>query len=435
MNNNRISRSIIMRNGCFIPIIFCLVPLLCNCGCSSSTQSVQNMISIATKAPDSELDLSLYKTLPLKANTTYTLKANWDLKGETYILPKGIILKGKGGVFTNGILIGNNTKIDTKVALFDKVLIKGEWDVPEISSSMFVSLDYENSLRDVLALAHPEIMNKVVIEDGEYLVSAKSFKSALTISSNVELIIDGNVRLVPNTYKGCYVLTVKDATNVTISGKGCIYGDKHLHLGKEGEWGHGIYVSNSENVAIKDFNVKDCWGDCIYVGSSSKNVTIKGCNLDHGRRQGISVTSADGVTIEDCVITNVYGTDPQAAIDIEPNEKDTVDNIIIQNIHCENCYGGIETWRPEDARIGSVLINSCTVIKSQKKWPIAVRHVETAQIVNCTVDADDRTAIRAANVQNLIIENNQILSTSKEPISVARCKKSEVRGNNMQKRK
>lgn len=412
-----------------ICIILSILLMLVNCGCSSSKHSVQSTKSVATKIEDSGLDLSKYKTLPIEANKTYTLITNWDLKGETYVLPEGVTLSGKGGMFKNGTLIGNNTKIDTKKALFDKVSIIGYWNVPEISTSMFASLDYENSLRDVLALTHPEIMNKVVIEDGEYWVSAKSFQSALTIGSNVEMIIDGNIHLVPNDYRGCYVLAVKDASNVTVTGKGCIYGDKHTHKGKEGEWGHGIYVSNSNNVTIKDFNVKNCWGDCIYVGNSSTNVTIRNCKLNHGRRQGISVTSANGVIIEDCIISNVSGTAPQAAIDIEPNHDETVDNVIIRKIHCENCFGGIEAWRPEDARIGRMVIEGCTVIKSQKRWPIVVRYAEEASVESCTVDADDRTAIMAAQVGSISIKNNKINSTSKSPITVSKCKKSEVKEN------
>ena len=373
--------------------------------------------------------------MPIDANKSFTLKTDWDLNGETYLIPEGVTLKSKGGVFFNGKLVGDNTAIDTRNALFSKVTILGDWVAPVISTALFKDLNYENSLQDVFALAKPNVDNVIEIKEGDYYVRTKSFKSALTVGSNVTLEINGNIRLIPNSYKGSYVLSVYEAKNVVIKGKGCIYGDKHSHKGNEGEWGHGIYVRFSENVIIDGFNVKDCWGDCIYVGSSSKNVTIRKCNLDNGRRQGISVTSADGVTIEDCIITNVSGTNPQAAVDIEPNEGEVVDNVIIRNIHCENCYGGIETWRPEDARIGSVLIERCTVVISQKKWPIAVRHVESARIVNCTVDADERTAIRAANVENLIIENNRVTSSSKEPISVARCKKSEVRANTIQKTK
>ena len=226
-----------MRNRRLILIFICACIMLANCGCSSAKQSAQSTKSATTTIEDSGLDLSKYKTLPIKANKTYTLKSNWDLKGETYVLPEGVTLKSKGGVFKNGTLIGNNTQIDTKKPLFNKVSIMGYWNVPEITTSMFASLDYENSLRDVLALAHPEVMNKVVIEDGDYSVSAKSYKSALTVGSNISVVINGNIRLKPNAYKGCFVFMIDNATNVTLSGKGCIYGDKHDHKGVDGEWG------------------------------------------------------------------------------------------------------------------------------------------------------------------------------------------------------
>lgn len=212
----------------FFVILSCLL-ILANCGCSTAKQSAQSTRSVTTKIEDPELDLSKYETLPIEANKTYTLKSDWNLKGETYILPEGVTIKSKRGIFKNGTLIGNNTKIDTKKPLFDKVSIKGCWNVPEVTTNLFASLEYENSLRDVLALTNSEVTNKVVIEEGEYIVSAKSFQSALTVGSNVELIIDGIVRLLPNDYMGCYVLTIKDATNVTISGNGSIIGDKHTH--------------------------------------------------------------------------------------------------------------------------------------------------------------------------------------------------------------
>lgn len=399
--------------------------MLANCGCSSAKQSAQSTKSVTTRIEDSGLDLSKYKTLPIKANKTYTLKSNWDLKGETYVLPEGVTLKSKGGVFKNGTLIGNNTMIDTKKPLFNKVSIGGYWNVPEISTRMFASLDYENSLRDVLALAHPEIMNKVVINDGDYSVSAESFQAALMVCSNVEMIIDGNIRLVPNDYKGCYVLTVKDASNVIISGKGCIYGDKHTHKGKEGEWGHGIYVVGSENVTIKDFNVKDCWGDCIYVGLTSKDVVIDNCRLDNGRRQGISVTYADGVIIKNCVITNVYGTAPQYGIDLEPNRNCVVDNILIEDVTISNCYGGIMSYRPEDASIGSITIKKC-IVTGAKTHPIHMRLSDKVIVEDCEVISDTDDCIVIESVSTLSANGNKMTSRGKNPFVAKRVKKEDV---------
>lgn len=402
--------------------------MLANCRCSSAKQSAKSTKSVTTRIEDCGLDLRKYKTLPIMANKTYTLKSNWDLKGETYILPEGVTLRSKGGVFKNGTLIGNNTKTDIKKALFDKVSIMGYWVVPNITTSMFASLDYENSLRDVLALTHPEIMNKVVLEDGDYSVSARSFQSALTLGSNVDLIIDGNIHLIPNDYKGCFVLQVKDAENVNISGKGCIYGDKHTHKGKVGEWGHGIYVVSSENVTIKDINVKDCWGDCIYVGLSSKDVVIDNCKLDNGRRQGISVTYADGVTIKNCVITNVYGTAPQYGIDLEPNRNCVVDNILIENVTISNCYGGIMSYRPEDASIGSITIKGCKVTGS-KTHPIHMRLSDKIVVENCEVISSTDDCIVIESVSSLSASGNKMTSRSRNPFVTKRVKKEDVRNH------
>lgn len=400
--------------------------MLVNCGCSSAKQSAQSTKSVTTKIEDSGLDLSKYKTLPIKANKTYTLKSNWDLKGETYVLPEGVTLKSKGGVFKNGTLIGNNTKIDTRKPLFNKVSILGYWNVPEISTGMFASLDYENSLRDVLALAHPEVMNKVVIEDGEYWVSAKSFQPALEVCSNMTLVIDGTIKLVPNNFKGCYVLHVNNVENVTIKGEGGIVGDKKEHQGTDGEWGHGIYVTGSRNVTIQNLCVNNCWGDCIYIGGNSTNVTIKKCSLNEGRRQGISVTSADNVQISNCHITNVYGTDPQYGIDIEPNKGGQVNNISIEDVTIENCYGGIMSWRPEDAGIGSIAIKRCKVTGA-KTHPIHMRLTDRVVVENCEVVSDLDDCILIESVGTLSASGNKMTSRSKTPFITRRVKKENVR--------
>lgn len=424
-----------MRQIYGIVIIISCILFLANSSLSAAIQVEEEKTVKTEHFKRSGLELSGYKILPIKANKTYTLTSDWDLKGDTFLIPEGVTLKCKSGVFKNGTLFGNNTKIETDGVLFCKVSIKGFWNVPIISTSLFSDLNYENSLRDVLALAHPDINNEITIAKGDYYVSARLFQPALSVCSNIDLVIDGNIRLVPNSFKRSYVFNVKDAKNVTISGKGCIYGDKHNHKGVVGEWGHGINVVSSENVTIRDFSVRDCWGDCIYVGKNSKNIIIKNCKLDHGRRQGISVTSADGVLIENCFISNVSGTNPQAAIDIEPNHNEIVDNVIIMNTHCENCYGGIETWRPKDAKLGTVFIKGCTVMNTQKKWSIIVKYAKTGLVENCTVFADDHTAILASDVDDIKILNNRVHSTLGSPIKVLRCNRREVKKNVIIKRK
>ena len=339
---------------------------------------------------------------------------NVDLKGRECKIPAGKMLVFKGGRIKNGILNGNMTKIECKGKAFDKVTIKGSWNVPEISTKLFADLSYENSLQDVVALANPKVQNRIVIEKGDYQVRAsEKAKVCISICSNTEVILNGTIRLEPNDLKSYHIIRVK-GKNIKIKGCGTIIGDKHIHTGKEGEWGMGINLKGAINATISGLTIKDCWGDCIYVGGNSRNVIIENCKIDGGRRQGISVTKANGVTIRNCTITNVGGTAPEYAIDVEPNRRDSVDNILIENVTVRDCEGGILVVHgaPKDGAktpwTGNVTIRNCDV-KCKKMYPVRVVRCEKIEIDRCTLYAPDGlSAITVAGAGNAIVQNNNI---------------------------
>lgn len=335
-----------------------------------------------------------------------------DLKERTCKIPARRTLVFKGGLVKNGILIGNMTKIECKGKAFNRVTIKGTWDVSEISTNLFATLDYENSLRDVVALAHPKVQNRIVIEKGDYKVRAeKSSDVCVPICSNTDFILKGTIRLAPNDLKACNIIQAK-GENINIEGNGTIIGDKHTHTGTEGEWGMGINLKGAVNATVSGLTIKDCWGDCIYVGGNSRNVLIEKCKLDHGRRQGISITKANGVTIRNCTITNVSGTNPQYAIDIEPNRRDSVDNVLIVNVTVKDCEGGFKTTRgnPDEGStipwIGRVTIRNCQV-SSKSKRPINVKKCEEVKIERCNLDVmKGWSAISVTETRNAVVQNN-----------------------------
>lgn len=116
-----------------------------------------------------------------------------------------------------------------------------------------------------------------------------------------------------------------------------IYGDKTSHNGGKGQWGMGIAIRASKNVTIVNPRVFKCWGDGIYIGQiknkTSTNINIYDPLLDDNRRNGISITSVNGLNISGGVIANSNGQMPQSGIDIEPNRAtDVIDNINISNV-------------------------------------------------------------------------------------------------------
>ncbi len=387
-------------------IAFCII---LNTSCVQS-QRVDTYVSVISEATDT----IPYTSLGIIKNGSILVEQDINLETGVCQLPKGISLCPKGGIISNGTLIGDETKIIGNSVLFDKVTIKGKWNVPNISTRLFATLDDVNSIRQVVALAHPQIQNSIVIEKGEYQVKAEKEKDAcISLCSNTNFILNGSIRLVPNEFEMCDIIRAT-GENIRISGNGTIIGDKQSHSGKKGEWGMGINFKGAINSSVSGITIQRCWGDCIYVGGNSRNILIENCTLNHGRRQGISVTKANGVTIRDCKITNVKGTSPQCAIDIEPNWNDSVNHILIERVFVKDCIGGFMVTRHarKDGSklpwVGNIAIKNCQVYV-KKRIPIIVKRCDGFKIEKCQINAPNgRSAISIQSTSHVEILDNTL---------------------------
>ena len=335
--------------------------------------------------------------IDIKANSEVIIDRVIDMEGTKVILPEQVTLYfKKGGCLKNGELVGNKAKIvGHKHAIFDNVTISGVWDIRYISTDMFCDLTEVNSLKNVVALASPDVENVLTIMPGHYKVAAKSVtdRRVLPIPSNTEVIMNGVVTMEPNWLAEYDVFTI-EGDNVFFHGNGTVRGDKFTHIGEKYEWGMGISVLNSNNVRIYDVRVEQCWGDCIFIDGNSQNVHICNCILDHGRRQGISVISGNDIVIENCLITNVGGTPPQCAIDVEPDENKTVGSVIIRNITVTGCVGGIMSWgSAPGAIIKSIELYDCYVKgtdESRRGVPYSFNGTDDLLVEDCHSDIEKK---------------------------------------------
>lgn len=306
---------------------------------------------------------------PARENEVYVVYKDIDLHGKSYILSRNVTLKFNGGRIKHGTLIGNNTQIKGKNNLFDKVKIKGTWNVKEISARMFVDAGETNVLQSVFALSNPQIYNTIYVPKGKYIVKAeKGNNKVLKIPSNTRLVLDGDICLSANRLTGYFIIYISNSCNVSIDGKGRVIGDRQSHIGKEGQWGMCIATTNVKNVRIREIKVMNAWGDGIYVGSKSDSITIDGCSISNCRRQGISVIGGKCVRIKNCEIKNIRGHAPEYAIDIEPNKRDTVMDVIIDNVVAKDCIGGFKSYSTPrmDNYISNVKIVNSKVVRSRK---------------------------------------------------------------------
>ena len=349
---------------------------------------------------------SLGQKFPAMAHSVYYLTKDIDLKGQTYILSEDVTIRQSGGVIKNGTLIGNKTMIHNSKALFERVSIQGTWYVENISTDFFVDLTYKNSLRDVLALASPDVNNKIMIKKGIYDISLdEKNKNGIMIPSNTDVVIDGTICLAPNSL-AYYEIVKAQGNDISISGKGSIIGDKGNHLGTSGEWGMGLYIRGND-IRIRNITIKDCWGDCIYINTASK-IHIENCILDNGRRQGISITSGKNIYIMNCMIKNVHGTAPQFAIDLEPNKGDSVNNIYIHKTQIFNCVGGITAnGGANNAFLGNVYIEDCFVDENVKANSYQFSYANKVSIKNCTAKNNSRK-IKFSHINTVETKMNKV---------------------------
>lgn len=174
--------------------------------------------------------------------------------------------------------------------------------------------------------------------------------TGIEVTSNTTLIFQTNseLRIVPNSKERYEILRIHNKENITlVSPK--IRGDRLEHTGLKGEWGMGIAVRSSKNIKIYNASISHCWGDGIYVGqisanhSPSRDIFIYNPILDFNRRNGLSITSVDGLELIKPLISNTYGILPMCGIDVEPgNSSEIIQNVnIVDPITYNNFKGGI----------------------------------------------------------------------------------------------
>lgn len=143
----------------------------------------------------------------------------------------------------------------------------------------------------------------------------------------------------------------------------------------DGEWGMGIGLYDTKQFFGTNLDIEKCGGDAIYVGRMSQSqqagchdVHLKDVRIKNCMRQGISVISVKGMTVDNLSVDNIRGKDPQAGIDFEPNKSDEqLTGIRIRNFTCTNSHRGIlfylinldKTSKPIDIQFEKVTIEDC----------------------------------------------------------------------------
>lgn len=209
-------------------------------------------------------------------------------------------------------------------------------------SDLSETLNQNTDITDILNKKINENKN-LTIPSGTYLINAEK---SIILKNNTTIIMqpDTILKVIPNDLNFYQVFRIHNVKNASISG-GVIIGDKYNHLNKNGEWGMGIDIKDSQNISINNITIEKMWGDAIYLGTlknsnSNSDIYLNNIIMRDNRRQGISIISAQNLYASNLNISNTNGTPPSNGIDIEPNnDKNILKNINFSNIQTSKNKG------------------------------------------------------------------------------------------------
>lgn len=203
----------------------------------------------------------------------------------------------------------------------------------------------------------PSIGGTVFVPAGTYLVDAVR---SVKLRSLMHFKLDPGAKLVakPNSAEKYTVLHADGIHDIEISG-GQIVGDRDHHKGTTGEGGHGIRVSGSRAVTIRDILISKGWGDGISVGPKperqyvySRDVVVANVVCTQNRRNGLSIGNVLGMKVYDSEFSYTHGTSPQCGIDVEPSQSSRFAGYEYNDlVWIENCVirgnekYGINVWK------------------------------------------------------------------------------------------
>lgn len=311
-----------------------------------------------------------------------------------------------------GLMAKGWTNIDGVDYYFDEVtgaLLGGRKLTPKepatVPSDIINVLDYGATPNDdtndtypfhdaIKAASSGKGRNTVYVPAGRYVISnIETWHSGGVIMdvNDVNLIMspDAILDIAANGRSEYQMIYIGKAENIRIFG-GKIYGERYKHTGTSGEGGHGIGVLSSGNVTIGYMEIKDNWGDGIYIGSMndsegpSNNVRITGCNIHGNRRSNISLVHCNNVYIQDCTIEDAFGTSPQDGINIEPNHVNGVipPDRIIRNVRISDTT--VSTYQGRSSTMNGDFYALATISNGTSDYWSS----DNIEIRNCTFNGD-----------------------------------------------
>jgi parallel beta-helix repeat protein len=283
----------------------------------------------------------------------------------------------------------------------------------------------------------------VLVPPGTYLINTVSHGSrGLVLGSRMTLRLapGATLKAIPCSAASSTIVSVANARQVRVEG-GTLLGDRAGHTGTAGEWGMGLSIQDSRQVTVTGVAARECWGDGFYVYGSA-GVDICSVLAEHNRRNGLSITGCDGITVRGSVFRRSQGTAPEDGLDIEPNAGQTVSHALVSGcVFSDNAGSGLETG-VGDADLGrafatGVVIdgntftgNGRTPADGTVKMAIRVSNCPGAKVTGNVILGNAGQGIYLRyKAEDCLVSGNTVALTAGDGIVQASCAGNRIQGN------
>ena len=368
------------------------------------------------------------ETIPSNVTLEFENGAMLDVGLNIVTLNCGLIA-GKQQIFVTGVATSRSTVWP----------ISGDVKTPVIYPEWFGATGTSAAGEDYLiqqAIQMPDnpSQSDIRISAGTYWIDAET--DYLQARSGMRLYLDKNAILraeeaATSVYK---ILYIAQNTNVIVEG-GQFIGDRYLPTSPTGESGHCISIGvDASDILISKCSLSAGRGDGVYVNNST-NINIDDCIIFDNRRNNISVVGdVNGVWITNNVIYEANGTNPEAGIDLEPNNTRTSTKIFVTGNEIYDCDGaGLSLTELGSGQLNEVIVSYNHIYDNDSQ--IKLNGCNNATIIGNTLDglnglfsttSDDVTDLTvtsnvinginmdmtASNVTGVVISSNTVTSAA-----------------------
>lgn len=272
----------------------------------------------------------------IPANTIYKIVSNIDLQGKTLTIPANCTLDFQGGSFSNGTIVGSNTRFSGNIKLDTTLTFSGTYLLDTVNVDWFYTNRGSNASPYIQAALDFAKLIKASVTFGNKLTSGYIIKT--TLNCDVP-IIGNNARLSSTTvgvlncknecsienlyidfypYQGASNVTDNKVIAINIGGETSTYNHYINNVTIDGFY-YGIVMTNSWNLRCSNLRIIrtrigiQAYGKCVNNSIVNANIDCKGTNsiciafnneVDHAA----STYSSEGWTISNSILTSAqYG--------------------------------------------------------------------------------------------------------------------------------